>query len=116
MAHPGTREPPAGEERSLVGVPSRTEQRGGVSAPFGSPGERLGPGDATSCMERRLTALSQERGLLQSELERMPLSAGRSIAERKRKVAVESRIAELSREVSDLRLRLKAATALSGCR
>lgn len=112
----GPREPPAGEERSLVGLPSRTEQRGGASAPFGSPGERLGPGDASSCMERRLTALSQERGLLQCELERMPLSAGRSNAERKRKLAVESRIAELSREVSDLRLRLKAATALSGCR
>ena len=65
---------------------------------------------------RIFESLESMRGLLQSELERMPLSAGRSIAERKRKVAVESRIAELSREVSDLRLRLKAATALSGCR
>ena len=64
-------------------------------------------------LQKQLTSFSLEKRLLEDEYARMPLTAGKSSAERKRKADVEARLAEVTKAISELRkqLRVMGATA-----
>ena len=60
-------------------------------------------------MEGRLLELNQERATLDSEYAKLPVTAGKTISQRRRKVELETQIGKIQQESSSLRLRLKAA-------
>ena len=63
-------------------------------------------------LEHRLMTISSEQQQLHAEYARMPeTSAGRTIAERRRRAEVESWLDGNSREASNIRLQLKRLNA-----
>ena len=68
--------------------------------------------DTTASLETRLMKLSLERSQLESEYAKMPAISGRTIQERRRKVAVEGRLEELGKDVSRVRMQLRELCAL----
>ena len=63
-------------------------------------------------LEHRLMTINSENQQLHAEYARMPeTSAGRTIAERRRRGEVESRLDANSREASNIRLQLKRLSA-----
>ena len=63
--------------------------------------------EAIAPLERELMHLSVMKDRLEAEQTRMPLSAGRTAAERQHKQLVEERLTELNRRMVDIRARLK---------
>ena len=65
----------------------------------------------TKRMEDRLMAANKEKALLEGELAKTT-GSGRTLAERNRRIAAESQLAGLLREIGVLRMNLKQAGAL----
>ena len=62
---------------------------------------------AITPIERELSQLSQQKDRLEAEYARMPLTAGRTAAERRSKQLCEERLDEIAKRMSTLRLQLK---------
>lgn len=67
--------------------------------------------DSIKDIELRLQDLSAEKDQLDTEYRRMPITGG-TLAQKRRKNQVESRIDELEREIRSLKLTLKSMHAL----
>ncbi|KAK9840896.1 hypothetical protein WJX84_008583 [Apatococcus fuscideae] len=65
-------------------------------------------GATAGCLEGKLLKLNQERAALDSEYAKLPVTAGRTILQRRRKAEVEDRLSRIQLESSAIRLRLKA--------
>ncbi len=61
-------------------------------------------------LEDTLIALCGEKGLLESELNKLPAGSGRSIKERRRKAEAQQRLETIGREISGARMQLKRLT------
>jgi len=61
----------------------------------------------TKDLEGRLMELQREKNQLDAEYSKMPANAGKTIAQRQRKVVVEQRLEAIAREISSCRLGLK---------
>ena len=85
---------------------SLLEQFVEVWAEFGLVRQALGA--TAGCLECKLLKLNQERAALDSEYAKLPVTAGRTILQRRRKAEVEDRLSRIQLESSAIRLRLKA--------
>ena len=61
----------------------------------------------TAEMENKLMELNMERQDLDGELQRLPEGAPRNVRDRKRKSAIEGRMAEVDKEIGSLRMYLR---------
>jgi hypothetical protein len=59
-------------------------------------------------LERELMQLGLHRDRLEAEYARMPLSAGRTVAERKEKALLEARLGEIKLQMNQVKARLRA--------
>ena len=62
---------------------------------------------AVAPLERELMQLAVQKDRLEAEYARMPLSAGRTMAERRNKTRVEEQLDELDKRMASLRGRLR---------
>ncbi len=60
-------------------------------------------------MEGRLLELNQEKTALENEYVKLPVTAGKTIFQRRRKLELETRLNKIQQDSSSLRLQLKAA-------
>ena len=65
----------------------------------------------TKRLEDQLTADNHEKDLLEGDLARMP-GSGRTLSERNHRIAVETRLEFLRREIGTIRMQLKRVGAL----
>ena len=68
--------------------------------------------DAIAPLERQLMLLAVQKDRLEAEYARLPLSAGRTVAERRNKQMVEERLDELSKQMGSLRVQLRPLRAM----
>eukprot|EP00899_Mesostigma_viride_P008071 jgi/Mesvir1/17265/Mv07674-RA.1 len=88
-------------------APSPAPVAASPAAPFGTDESVRELMARTALVEGRLMTLGMEKTQLESELSRMPNTAGRTIAERKRKQYVEARLGELDTLMGSLRQQLR---------
>uniref|UniRef100_A0A061QQA8 Enkurin domain-containing protein n=2 Tax=Tetraselmis sp. GSL018 TaxID=582737 RepID=A0A061QQA8_9CHLO len=77
------------------------------SLPYGTQDTLQRDTSATQQLEDCLLRLHEEKNQLDAEYARMPLNGGKTIAQRRRKSEIESRLDELQREISTCKLNLK---------
>jgi hypothetical protein len=97
--------PPAAPRPSI-----RTNLAPAARVPFAllGDGEAGGGSAGRAELEARHMALSLERDKLTAEFNRMPLSSGRTLGERRQKAALEERLEGLAAELGALNVRLRA--------
>lgn len=61
----------------------------------------------TRSLEAALLEKNAERAALEAEYARLPLTSGRTLKEKQRKLEVEARTEQLAHEISAIRLQLK---------
>ena len=64
--------------------------------------------EAMAPLEKELMQLSMHKNRLDAEYARMPLSAGRTVAERREKALLEARIEEISKQIRQAKSRLRS--------
>jgi hypothetical protein len=99
--------PVIAKDRSVHGMQTASMDR---SSPFRSARALI---QRTAELESSLLALNMERQSLENELNRFPSgSAGRTVAERRKKRAVEERLLEVNKQVSGIKRELRSLGAV----